>query len=544
MNYIDWTIMGLYVAMLIWISYRIGRQQFNEEDYYLGSKKIHWLPVGISTMATQLSTNSMLGAPAFVAFSIGGGLFWLQYELAVPLAMIFIMIFLIPFFRKAGVISIYEYLEMRLGPMTRLSLSLLFQFIVAFGTGVTIYGISIVLQVCLGMPFWLAVVLLGVVTIIYDTLGGMKSVIISDVIQMGILMLGIGVAAYYATTLSGGFSGVLENFQPERLKALDLSGTGLGDGATFSFLPMLFGGFFLYVSYYGCNQTQVQRQLSTENIDDTNMALFLNGMLRFPVVLGYCFLGVAIGAFAVIHTDFISTLPTREIIAGGITKSVPNFNAAVPIFVLSYLPHGVIGLIIIGLFAAAMSSLDSTLNSLSAVTVRDIFDRYLTGEKTRTAKHKLWISKGVTVFWGVICITFSFFVGNISDSIIVSINKIGSLANGPILAAFLLAILTKRANDFGTVTGIVAGFVVNLALWLYVPGVSWLWWNVIGCVVTFGVGYLASLAFPQVDFETVKNLIWQKNISRDSFNYQKNWNVFYAILVIWFVVILGVIAVI
>jgi len=544
MNYIDWTIMGLYVAMLIWISYRIGRQQFNEEDYYLGSKKIHWLPVGISTMATQLSTNSMLGAPAFVAFSIGGGLFWLQYELAVPLAMIFIMIFLIPFFRKAGVISIYEYLEMRLGPMTRLSLSLLFQFIVAFGTGVTIYGISIVLQVCLGMPFWLAVVLLGVVTIIYDTLGGMKSVIISDVIQMGILMLGIGVAAYYATTLSGGFSGVLENFQPERLKALDLSGTGLGDGATFSFLPMLFGGFFLYVSYYGCNQTQVQRQLSTENIDDTNMALFLNGMLRFPVVLGYCFLGVAIGAFAVIHTDFISTLPTREIIAGGITKSVPNFNAAVPIFVLSYLPHGVIGLIIIGLFAAAMSSLDSTLNSLSAVTVRDIFDRYLTGEKTHTAKHKLWISKGVTVFWGVICITFSFFVGNISDSIIVSINKIGSLANGPILAAFLLAILTKRANDFGTVTGIVAGFVVNLALWLYVPGVSWLWWNVIGCVVTFGVGYLASLAFPQVDFETVKNLIWQKNISRDSFNYQKNWNVFYAILVIWFVVILGVIAVI
>lgn len=542
MNGLDWAIMGLYIAVLLWISFRIGKSQTDEVDYYLGSKKIHWFPVGVSTMATQLSTNSMLGAPAFVAFSLGGGLLWLQYELAVPLAMIFIMIFLVPFFKRSGVISIYEYLELRLGPVTRLLLSVLFQFILAFGTGVTVYGISIVLQVCLGMPFWLAVMLLGVVTVIYDALGGIKSVIVSDVLQMAILLLGIVVAGAYAISYSGGLTGVIQNFDPQRMKALDLSGTGLGDGATFAFLPMLFGGLFLYISYYGCNQTQVQRHLSTKNIDDTNMALTMNGIFRFPVVVGYCLLGVAIGAFATIHPHFLTSLPTREVLQDGVTQQLPNYNAAVPIFVLSYLPHGVIGIIIVALFAAAMSSLDSTLNSLSAITVRDIFDRYFPGKNPRTPKQSLLLSKLITVFWGFACVGFSFFVGNISDSIIVSINKIGSLANGPILAAFLLAILTKRANDWGTVIGIIAGFVVNLYLWVAAPGVSWLWWNVIGCVVTFGVGYLSSYGFAPPAPEKLVNHIWRKDIGKEYFKYTKNWNIYYGILIAWFLVILAIIA--
>ncbi len=542
MNYIDWSIMGIYIVSLIAMSFWLGKTQANEEDYYLGSKKIHWFPVGVSTMATQLSTNSMLGAPAFVAFSLGGGLIWLQYELAVPLAMIVIMMFLVPFYKQAGVISIYEYLELRFGPITRLSLSLLFQFIVAFGTGVTVYGISIVLQVCLGMPFWMAVVLLGVVTIIYDALGGMKSVVFSDVLQMGILVFAIGIAAYYAVNLSGGMHQVLANFDPQRLKPLDFSGNGLGDGATFSFWPMLVGGLFLYVSYYGCNQTQVQRQLSTKDIDDTNMALFMNGISRFPVVLGYCFLGVVIGAFAAIHTGFLSTLPTREVLVNGVSQSAPNFNAAVPIFVLTYLPHGVIGIIIIGLFAAAMSSLDSTLNSLSAVTVRDVFDRYLLAGSTRSSKIKLWLSKGTTVFWGIVCVGFSFFVGGISDSIIVSINKIGSLANGPILATFLLAILTKRANDKGAFIGIIAGFVVNLFLWLFAPGVSWLWWNAIGCAITFGGGYLASYAFAAPNVAEIRHLIWRRGIGKELFRLRRNWKVYYALLAAYFVVILVILA--
>ncbi len=544
MNPLDWTIMALYLVGLIYMSYRLGKGQTNERDYYLGGNKVHWLPVGISTMATQLSTNSLLGAPAFVAFSLGGGLLWLQYELAVPLAMVFIMIFLVPFFKKAGVISVYEFLEKRLGVRTRTLLTLLFQFIVAFGTGVTVYGISIVLEATLGVPFWVAVVLLGVVTIIYDTLGGMRSVIASDVLQMGILVAGIIIAATYAVSLSGGVANVLESFDATRMKALDFSGHGLGDEATFSFLPMLIGGFFLYVAYYGCNQTQVQRHLSTKDIDDTNKALFLNGILRFPVVLGYCFLGVAVGAYATLDGAFLSRLPTREVIENGVVEQVPNFNMAVPTFVLEHLPHGVIGLIMVALFAAAMSSLDSTINSLSATTVRDIIDRFFLRDRQRSSKQDLLLSKGLTVFWGAVCLFFSFFVGNISDSIIVTINQIGSLANGPILATFLLAILTKRATDQGTVIGIFAGFFVNLLLWVYAPGVSWLWWNVIGCVVTFLVGYVTSFAFAPPTADQIYNHVWRKDIAKEYFQYKKNWKIYYGLLILYFFFMLGLLSLI
>jgi len=539
-NALDWTLMTVYIAGLIYMSMRIGKGQKDETDYYLGGKSVHWLPVGISTMATQLSTNSLLGAPAFVAFSVGGGLIWLQYELAVPLAMIFIMIFLVPFFKKSGVISIYEYLELRLGVETRTLLSVLFQVIVAFGTGVTVYGISLVLEAVLGIPFWLAVGLLGVVTVVYDTLGGIRSVIASDVIQMIILVIGVIVIGLYATNLSGGFESVLENFDSARMSALDFSGTGLGDGAIFAFLPMLVGGFFLYVAYYGCNQTQVQRQLATKDVDDTNMALFINGLLRFPIVLGYCFMGVAVGAYAAVNSDFLASLPKREIIEAGVVMQVPNYNMAVPEFVLSHLPHGVIGIVIVALFAAAMSSLDSTINSLSATTVRDIIDRFVQKKESRTAKQEMFLSKATTVFWGAVCIIFAFFVGNISDSIIVTVNKIGSLANGSILGAFLLAILTRRATDRGTVIGAIAGFVVNLYLWMYVPSISWLWWNVIGVVVTFGLGYAISLFFAPRVIEGIENLVWRPGIAKRYFKYRRNWNRYYGVLVVYFLLMLAV----
>ena len=544
MNSLDWGIVVLYIGILIGVSYRVGKKFVSKRDYYLGGSNVHWLPTGISTMATQLSTNSMLGAPAFVAFSVGGGLLWLQYELAVPLAMIIIMAFFIPFFRKAKVISIYEYLEIRLGPKTRTSLSIIFQFFVAFQTGVTIYGISLVLQTVLDIPFVTAVILLGVVTVIYDTLGGMKSVIFSDVMQMTILVFGIFFVSYYAVNLTGGLDAVFENFDKNRLVAIDFSGTGLGDNATFAFLPMLIGGLFLYVSYYGCNQTQAQRQLSTKNLDDSYMSLFMNGMLRFPVVVGYVFLGVAIGAYAAVHTGFIDMLPTRETTIDGVVQAVPNFNTAVPVFVLNYLPHGIIGLIIVALFAAAMSSLDSTLNSLSAVSIRDIFERYSKKFRSRKEKDQLLFSKIMTLFWGIVCISFSFVTGNISDSIIVSINKIVSMFNGPILAAFLLAIFTKRTNDKGAVIGIIGGFVVNVYVWIFMPGVSWLWWNVIGTISTFIIGLTASYFFKAPDISGMKDLIWNKNVSLIKEESSRNWNIYYLILVAMFLFMILVLSLI
>lgn len=531
MNTLDWLVVGLYMAGMVWISWYVGRRQSSNQDYYLGGHRVGVWPIALSTMATQCSSNSLLGAPAFVIAV--GGLLWLQYELAVPLAMVGIMLFLLPFFRKQQCLSVYEYLERRFGPASRTMLAVLFLFLRAFSTGVTVYGISIVIQQLVGVPFWIAVLLLGAVTILYDCLGGILADIYSDVIQLVLLYAGMAVCLVFVVDLVGGWSEIAALFPADKSRTLDFSGWGWRHGQTFTFWPMLFGGFFLYLSYYACDQSQAQRLLSSKHPDDTNLSLFLNGLLRFPLVLTYCAVGVVIGAFLIKNPSFVGAITDPS-------TGVPNYNLVVPVFCLRYLPHGVIGLIMAALFAAAMSSLDSTINSLSAVTIRDIVERFITRAPIAGRREFVW-SRGTTVFWGALCLAFSFVVGDISPSIIESINKIGSLANGPILAAFLLATLTRRTNDRGAATGIVAGFAANLLTWKMLPGVSWLWWNVSGCAVTFVLGYATSLFFPAP--QAVTGLVWERG-ARQQFGYRRNWPVYQAVLIGYFLLMIGILALI
>jgi len=307
------------------------------------------------------------------------------------------------------------------------------------------------------------------------------------------------------------------------LRAVDFAGHGLGDGRTFAFWPMMIGGLFLYVSYYGCDQTQAQRELSTRSVADTNRALFLDGMMRFPLVLSYCFLGVCLGAYAVSHPDFVSVLPVTE-------HGETNYNLAVPVFVLAHFPNGLIGLIMVGLFAAAMSSLDSTLNALSALSMQDIVKRYL--KKRNSGRLDLVISKLLTFFWGGVCLFFAFFVGDISDTLIESINKIGSLINGPLLAVFLMGMLSRRVNGQGATAGLIGGFLVNLLLWKYVPEVSWLWWNVSGFFIAYGIGYLISLAFPEPNPPKLERTLFSR--VRNSFKTPAaRWRPYYVVLALY-----------
>lgn len=551
MNGLDWGVVVVYIAGMLGMSWWLGRKQEDMQSYYLGGNNLSWWSIGISTMATQCSTNSLLGAPAFI---ITTGLLWLQYEFAVPMAMVLIMIFLLPFYRSLNLVSIYEYLEMRFGVGTRTVLSVMFQFLRAFATGVTVYGIAIVLQEIVGVPFWMSVLLLGTVTIIYDMLGGMEAVVYSDVIQMGVLYLGILLCVIYSVDAVGGLAMVWEAFpqtgaviaertgealQFSGFQAVDFAGHGLGDGKTFAFWPMLFGGLFLYVSYYGCDQTQVQRELSSKDLDETNLSLMLNGFMRFPLVLTYCFMGVCIGAFIVKNPEFLDTLRTTS--ADGEVSY--NYNLAVPRFVLSALPHGIIGLIIVALFSAAMSSLDSTINSLSATSMKDIYERFFVpSDAPLTPEKQLMMSRVFTVFWGVACVAFSFAVEGISKSIIESVNKIGSLANGPILALFLLGILTRRTNSVGAVVGLLSGFAVNAGLWVFAPRISWLWWNVIGFVVAFGIGYTVSLisgSGPEAQGKDLKGLIYYRGVE-SSFEYRINWPRNYAIMAVYTLVMIGI----
>lgn len=550
LNSLDWAVVVVYIVLMIGMSVWLGQKQESVEDYYLGGNNLPWWAIGVSTMATQCSSNSFLGVPAFVALGATGGLIYLQAELALPLAMIAIIMLLLPFYRKAGVISVYEYLELRFGIVTRTALSVLFQLSRALGTGITVYSVSLVLEVALGIPLWISIFLVGIVTIIYDTFGGMEAVVYSDVIQMVILyaatlyliMWSIGHVGGISAMLSfwSGFtdtapgianaSGGLEAFNlAGRFKVLQLDQMGFAKGEDWSFFACFFGFFFLYCSYYGCDQSQVQRELSTKNVDDTNLSLFLNGVTRFFLIGTMCLMGLAIGA--VLFNDLAGNSEFLKSVLAAPEKQ----NQMVIYFVLKYMPHGLIGLVVVAIFAAAMSSLDSSINSLSATTMRDIYERFINpapekGEDTEKWEAKqFFYSKVFTVFWGIVCTLAAFVTPLMGKNVVVVVNKVGSLTYGPILAVFLLAILTKRTTDMGALAGLGAGVLFDVYLWTYTD-VSWLWWNVFGCLVTAVVAYVASLGDEAPDLDAIDPYIWKPG-AYESFGYKRNWKAYSVALV-------------
>jgi SSS family solute:Na+ symporter len=243
-------------------------------------------------------------------------------------------------------------------------------------------------------------------------------------------------------------------------------------------------------------------------------------MLRFPLVLSYCFLGVCLGAYATAHPEFITKLPLNA--SGG-----TNYNLAVPVFVIAHFPHGLIGLVMVGLFAAAMSSLDSTLNALSALSMQDIVKKL--AKREFSARNELLISKLLTIFWGAVCLFFAFFVADVSQTIIESVNKIGSLINGPLLAVFLMGMLTQRVNGKGALIGLITGFSFNVVLWKWAPDISWLWWNVIGFLTTYIIGYACSLAFPAPAPEKLADRFYNRPRSGAEVRHQ-NWRPYYFVL--------------
>lgn len=478
MNFLDYAIIFLYIGGFLCLGF-IFKNQADKNDYYLGGRSFGWFPLAMSTAATQLSAVSFISAPAFVGLKQSGGMVWLTYEFAVPLAMIFLMVVLVPTFYKSGIVSVYEFLERRFDASTRVLLSIVFQISRAFGTGVMIYTVAIILESVMDIPMWQSIVIIGIVTMVYSLFGGMKAVVYGDMIQMIILFVGIIICFGFGLHYLGGWGEFVEKVDPARLTAVDFSSLGVnGDG--FGFWPMLVGGFFLYVSYYGTDQSQVQRLLSASSVKTMRQTLVANGLLRFPVTLAYCVMGLVVGTFAMNEAGFFSQIP-----AGQPDKMIP-------VFIKDYLPNGVIGLLIVAIFSAAMSSLSSAVNSLSAASVEDLFAR----GKDLPEKKYMTLSRLTALFWGVVCVVIAFFVGDIADTVIEAINKVGSVSFGPILAIFIVAMLVKKINGLGANIGLLAGVGLNVYMWLAVPDIFWFWWNAIGAVVTFVVAYLVSSIAP------------------------------------------------
>ena len=478
MSFIDYAIIIIYSVGLLGLGY-FFKNQSDKKDFFLGGRSFGWFELGLSTMATQLSAISFISASAFVGLREGGGMQWLTFEFAVPLAMIFIMTTLIPPLYKAGIVSIYEFLEQRFSGTTRVLISIVFQFSRAFATGILIYAVALVLSTVLAIPVWQTILIAGVVTVIYSFQGGMKAVVWGDAIQMIILFIGILVCIGYGLSYIGGWEAFTDTVDKSRLDVVDFSKMGFNDDE-FGFWPMLIGGLFLYISYYGTDQSQAQRALSAKNLQTMRNTMLFNGLMRFPITFCYCMMGLIIGTFALNNTEFMDKITATS-------EGAFNADLMMPVFIAEYLPTGMVGLLIVAILAAAMSSLSSAVNSLSAVTVEDIIAR--NRKEPLTAKQQLYYSRLMTVFWGGICIILAFSAGNIAKTIIEAINKIGSVFYGPILATFLLAIMSKSSHAKGANIGLVVGVLVNLILWLFFKNIFWFWWNFIGTAVTLAVGY-------------------------------------------------------
>ena len=511
MNWLDYSIIITYIVFFLGMGF-FFKDNKNSSDYFLGGKSMGWFPLSLSTMATQLSAISFISAPAFVGLKLGGGMKWLTFEFAVPLAMIFIMIVIIPPLFRSGVVSIYEFVEKRFSTSTRLILSIVFQISRALGTGVMVYTIAIILQAVLDIDFVYTILIISVITIIYSWQGGMKAVVWGDAIQMIILFSGLIICLYFGWNLLEEHGGLSAGFDQERLQVIDYN-LGIGEGNEYGLLPMIIGGFFLYASYYGCDQTQAQRMLSAKDEKTIRTLLLANGLLRFPVVLIYCIMGLVIGGLITLAPDFLEeiAITTQKYFPDEYATHGIKADLMVPVFIMKYLPHGLIGILMVGILSAAMSSLSSTVNSLSAVTVEDFFNR---GKVKLTDKKYMFISKGSVVFWGAVCIASAFLFGGSKSAVIEIINAIGSVFYGPVLVTFFLAFFSKKVNHIGMNTAIISAVLINLVFSKTIQelfhidlgfNIFWIWLNFTGVIIALVVAYGVSALTSKTEIKKISN---------------------------------------
>jgi SSS family solute:Na+ symporter len=475
MNAVDVIVLVVYVAGIVGMSAWFAVRQRSGEDYFLAGRRMGGTPLALSIVANQVSAVSLVGAPAFVAIREGGGLRWLQYELALPIAMLLLIVFLLPALRSVPASSIYAFGEARFGRATRRVLAGIFVVSRGLALGVILYASALVVSEAMGSPLVPTIVAIGGISVVYTGLGGIVADIWSDVVQLALLVAGTLVGAGLILARVG--PDVLAAVPADRTTTFLTTSWGLGGESPFSLWPMLLGGLFLYVSYYGCDQSQAQRLLAARDLPAARRALLLNGLLRFPVVLTYCLFGLLL----------CGLLQTDEAFAAVMADRRPD--SLVPTFITTYLPPGLRGLMVAGILAAAMSSIDSAMNSLAAVTLDDVLGY-------RSGHEPVWLSRATSFAWGLLAIGAGVAVAQSDALVIEVINQIGSLFYGPVLAVFVLGLSTTRVPQRAALAGVAAGLSANLALALLAPGVSWLWWNPCG----FLVAVTAALVWPQSRF--------------------------------------------
>lgn len=485
---LDYGILIAYLLVVAVLGVYVGRNQHSTKDYFLGGRKIPWWSIGISVMATQAGAITFIGTPGW---GYEGGLERITTFINVPLAMAFLIVTIVPFFYRTNVYTAYEYLEKRFDKKTRLLTGSLFLISRGLATGITLFAPALVLSVITGWNINFTIILMAVLSIAYTVFGGISAVIWTDVAQMIVLWFGaiISAIAIYLQ-IPGGWSEILQvSSDAQLLDAFDFS---FDLSVEYSIWAGIFGGFFLHAAYFGVDQSQIQRVLTSKSVKESQYSLIFTGFLLVPQMLLFLFIGVMLYAFYS-HTG---------------APQYDDINELFPRFIVNELPVGISGLIIAGVFAGAMSSLDSALNSLSAVSIQGFYKKYM--KKNASEAHYLSASRWATILWGIYAMVFAFFAGNLGPLIEV-INKIGSYFYGSLLGVFILAIFTRRSNGLGAFTGVIAGM-ISVLLVDRLADISYLYNNLVGAVVAVAVGYFVSFLSGKPDAEQLDQYtyIWNK----------------------------------
>jgi solute:Na+ symporter, SSS family len=464
---LDFLIIALYLAGITLFGLRFRKRQRSLRDYFLADRNIPWWAIALSIVAAETSTLTIISIPGL---AYDTNLAFLQVVMGYVLGRVIISFVLLPHYFRGDLYTAYELIERRFGRTLRSVTAGLFLITRAAAEGVRVYAVSIVVAIALGTGEIASIAIITALTLIYTFEGGLAAVIWTDVVQTAIYVGGtiVGLVTI-AHLVPGGWNSIhslaatagklqVFDFAPDFWKP-------------YTFWAGLIGGAFLTTASHGTDQLIVQRLLAARGERQSVLALLSSGVAIFFQFALFLIVGVMLWAFYQTPSAHFGTA-----------------DRIYPTFIVTHLPHGISGLLIAAILAAAMSNLSAALNSLSSSSMIDF---YLRRRPDIDDRRRLLLSRFSTLLWALLLFALAVLSLHKVGRVIEVGLQIASVAYGALLGVFLLGVLTKRANQNGAMLGMLCGFVTELYLWRGTK-VPWTWYVMIGTVVTFGVGYVAS----------------------------------------------------
>ena len=466
---LDLAIIALYLAGITLFGLRFRKRHRTLRDYFLAERNIPWWAIALSIVAAETSTLTIISIPGL---AYDTNLTFLQVVLGYLVGRVVISFVLLPQYFRGDLYTAYELIERRFGKKLRSLTAGLFLVTRAAAEGVRVYAVSIVVAIALGTGEIASIAIITALTLMYTFEGGLAAVIWTDVVQTVIYVGGTVVGLFTILHLVPGGWSAIHAFAAShgRLQIFDFN---LSFWKPYTFWAGLIGGAFLTTASHGTDQLIVQRLLAARSQKQSVAALLSSGVaILFQFAL---FLIVGVMLFAYYRVP---------------SAHFGRADRIYPTFIVGQMPPGISGLLIAAILAAAMSNLSAALNSLSSSSVMDFYSRL---NPQADERHKMKLSRVSTVIWALVLFGLAVLSLHKVGRVVEVGLQIASVAYGALLGAFLLGVLTRRANQNGAMLGMLCGFATELYLWLWTP-VPWTWWVAIGTSVTFGVGYAASLA--------------------------------------------------